>query len=145
HQRDRILAGAAAAGRGAYHRAGGGGGPARTRGGGARASQRPMTTLPFEVQCTHRPPLRAESRRRMRLVLGIAAAVMVAEAVGGYAAGSLALLADAGHMLTDVAALGLALVVADLCERPGTAEPAYGLQRPEVLAALVHGVTLSLI
>src|SRR2546426_5758212 len=77
-----------------------------------------MTTLPFEVQCTHRAPLRAESRRRLRLVLGISAVVMVAEAVGGYAAGSLALLADAGHMLTDVAALGPALVVAHLCERP---------------------------
>src|SRR2546427_724519 len=61
----------------------------------------PRSPLPLEVQCTHRAPLRAESRRRMRLVLGIAAAVMVAEAVGGYAAGSLALLADAGPMLTD--------------------------------------------
>src|SRR3989449_7865179 len=101
-----------------------------------------MTTLPFQVQCTHRAPLRAESRRRMRLVLGIAAAVMVAEAVGGYAAGSLALLADAGHMLTDVAALGLALVVAHLCERPVTAERSYGLQRLEILAALVDGAAL---
>src|SRR2546422_2878407 len=79
-----------------------------------------MTTLPFQVQCTHRAPLRAESRRRMRLVLGIAAAVMVAEAVGGYAAGSLALLADAGHMLTDVAAPRLALVVGHPCAPPGT-------------------------
>src|SRR2546427_8767963 len=101
-----------------------------------------MTTLPFEVQCTHRAPLRAESRRRLRLVLGISAAVMVAEAVGGYAAGSLALLADAGHMLTDVAALGLALVVAHLCERPATAERSYGLQRLEILAALVNGAAL---
>src|SRR2546427_8971664 len=84
--RDRILAGAAAAGRGAYHRAGGGGGPARARGGGAPASQRPMTTLPFEVQCTHRAPLRAESRRRLRLVLGLSAAVMGAQAGGGYPA-----------------------------------------------------------
>jgi len=104
-----------------------------------------MTTLPFEVQCTHRAPLRAESRRRLRLVLGISAAVMVAEAVGGYAAGSLALLADAGHMLTDVAALGLALVVAHLCERPVTAERSYGLQRLEILAALVNGAALIVI
>src|SRR5437899_12329562 len=98
-----------------------------------------MTTLPFQVQCTHRAPLRAESRRRLRLVLGISAAVMVAEAVGGYAAGSLALLADAGHMLTDVAALGLALVVAHLCERPATAERPYGVQRPAVVPAPVTG------
>src|SRR3989454_10605070 len=88
-----------------------------------------MTTLPFEVQCTHRAPLRAESRRRMRLVLGIAAAVMVAEAVGGYAAGSLALLAGAGHMLTDVAAPGLALVVGHPWERPPAAGRSYGVQR----------------
>src|SRR3989442_15308434 len=88
-----------------------------------------MTPLPFEVQCTHRAPLRAESRRRMTLVLAIAAAVMVAEAVGGYAAGSLALLADAGHMLTDVAALGLALVVAHLCAPPPTAARSVGLPR----------------
>src|SRR3989475_5539047 len=105
----------------------------------------PRSPLPLEVQCTHRAPLRAESRRRMRLVLGIAAAVMVAEAVGGYAAGSLALLADAGHMLTDVAALGLALVVAHLCERPVTAERSYGLQRLEILAALVNGAALLVI
>ena len=104
-----------------------------------------MTTLPFEVQCTHRAPLRAESRRRLRLVLGISAAVMVAEAVGGYAAGSLALLADAGHMLTDVAALGLALVVAHLCERPVTPQRSYGLQRLEILAALVNGAALIVI
>src|SRR5437879_13656969 len=102
-----------------------------------------MTTLPFEVQCTHRAPLRAESRRRLRLVLGISAAVMVAEAVGGYAAGSLALLADAGHMLTDVAALGLALVVAHLCERPATAERSRGLQRAETLAAPVKGARVT--
>jgi len=69
----------------------------------------------------------------------------VAEAVGGYAAGSLALLADAGHMLTDVAALGLALVVAHLCERPATAERSYGLQRLEILAALVNGAALIVI
>src|SRR2546428_10941659 len=77
-----------------------------------------MTTLPSEVQCTHRAPLRAESRRRLRLVLGISAAVMVAEAVGGYAAGSLALLADAGHMLPDGAAPGPALLRGHPCGGP---------------------------
>src|SRR2546428_9661727 len=102
-----------------------------------------MTTLPSEVQCTHRAPLRAESRRRLRLVLGISAAVMVAEAVGGYAAGSLALLADAGHMLTDVAAPGLALVVAHLCERPATAARSDGVQRvPNLPALLDRGALL---
>src|SRR6266581_4426191 len=73
---------------------------------------RMTTTLPLDVQCTHRIPLRLESRRRMQTVLALTAAVMVAEAIGGWVAHSLALLADAGHMLADVAAIGLSLVVA---------------------------------
>jgi len=99
-------------------------------------------TLPLDVQCTHRAPLRQEGRRRMALVLGITAAVMVAEAVGGWLAHSLALLADAGHMLADVAALGLALVVAYLAQRPATAERTFGLLRLEIVAALVNGAAL---
>src|SRR2546421_2451338 len=99
-------------------------------------------TVPLEVQCTHRAPLRQESRRRLTLVLGITAAVMVAEAVGGWLAHSLALLADAGHMLADVAALGLSLVVAYLAQRPATAERTFGLLRLEIVAALVNGAAL---
>ena len=99
-------------------------------------------TLPLDVQCTHRAPLRHESRRRLALVLGITAAVMLAEAVGGWLAHSLALLADAGHMLADVAALGLSLVVASLAQRPATAERTFGLQRLEIVAALVNGAAL---
>jgi len=99
-------------------------------------------TLPLDVQCTHRAPLRQESRRRLALVLGITAAVMLAEAVGGWLAHSLALLADAGHMLADVAALGLSLVVASLAQRPATAERTFGLQRLEIVAALVNGAAL---
>ena len=101
-----------------------------------------MTTLPLEAHCAHRVPLRGESRRRMAAVLWITAAMMVAEAVGGWLAGSLALLADAGHMLADVVALGLALVVTHLAERPATAERSYGLVRLEILAALVNGTLL---
>jgi len=99
-------------------------------------------TLPLEVQCTHRAPLRAESRRRLAVVLGISAVVMVAEAVGGWVAHSLALLADAGHMLADVGALGLSLGVASLAQRPVTAERTFGLLRLEILAALVNGAAL---
>ena len=55
-----------------------------------------MSVLPIEAHCTHLAPLRAESRRRMTVVLALTAAVMVAEAVGGLLANSLALLADAG-------------------------------------------------
>src|SRR2546427_12792927 len=94
-------------------------------------------TLPLEVQCTHRAPLRAESRRRLAVVLGISAVVMVAEAVGGWGAHSLALLAGAGHMLADVGALGLSLGVASLAQRPVTAERTFGLLRLGVLAAPV--------
>jgi cobalt-zinc-cadmium efflux system protein len=102
----------------------------------------PRAPLPADVQCTHRAPLRAESRRRLAVVLALTAAVMVAEALGGWLAHSLALLADAGHMLADVAALGLALLVARVAERPATAERTFGLLRLEILAALVNGAAL---
>lgn len=102
-------------------------------------------TLPIEVQCTHRAPLRAESRRRLKTVLLITALVMVAEAAGGWVAHSLALVADAGHMLADVVALALSLVVTSLAQRPVTAERTFGLQRLEILAALVNGAALIVI
>jgi cobalt-zinc-cadmium efflux system protein len=98
--------------------------------------------LPLDVQCTHRAPLRAENRRRLMAVLGITAAVMAAEAVGGWLAHSLALLADAGHMLADVGTLGLSLLVAYVAQRPATAERTFGLLRLEILAALVNGAAL---
>src|SRR2546427_11228251 len=93
-----------------------------------------MSALPLEVQCTHRAPLRAESRRRLALVLGISGMVMLVEAVGGWVAHSLALLADAGHLLADVGALGLSLGVAYVAQRPATAERTFGLLRLESLA-----------
>ena len=98
--------------------------------------------LPAPAQCVHRAPLRAESRRRLTIALGITAAVMIAEAVGGWLAGSLALLADAGHMLADAAALGLALFAAQVAQRPATPERSFGLLRLEILAALVNGALL---
>ncbi len=101
-----------------------------------------MSVLPLEAHCTHRAPLRPESRRRLRAALAITALVMVAEAVGGWVAGSLALLADAGHMLADAAALGLALVAAHAAQRPATARRSFGLLRLEILAALVNGAVL---
>src|SRR5438552_4103644 len=92
-----------------------------------------MTTLPLEAQCTHRAPLRAESAQRMTVVLALSALVMIAEAVGAYLSGSLALLADAGHMLVDVGALALALLAARIAQRPATAERSFGLVRFEIL------------
>lgn len=84
-------------------------------------------------------------RRRLSFVLVLTAAYMVAEAVGGWLTGSLALLADAGHMLTDVAALALALLAAWFGARPATPRKTFGYYRLEILAALINGVTLILI
>jgi cobalt-zinc-cadmium efflux system protein len=67
---------------------------------------------------------------------------MVVEVVAGYAADSLALLADAGHMLTDAASLGLALFAAWLGSRPATPDRSFGYRRAEILAALANGVAL---
>ena len=67
---------------------------------------------------------------------------MVAEVVGGLLTNSLALLADAGHMLSDVAALGLSLFAAWIAERPPTPKRTYGYYRAEILAALANGATL---
>lgn len=92
----------------------------------------------------HRPPTRA-NRRRLWWVLGITSFFMVAEVVGGVLANSLALLADAGHMLTDVAAVGLAIFVAWIAQRPATAEKTYGYVRFEILAALLNGSVLFVI
>jgi cobalt-zinc-cadmium efflux system protein len=72
-------------------------------------------------------------------------AFALVEAVGGWWTGSLALLSDAGHMLTDGAALGLAALAAWIARRPPSARHSYGLGRAEVLAALVNAVTMLLI
>ena len=79
---------------------------------------------------------------RLRLVLVLTAVFMVVEAVGGWISGSLALLADAGHMLTDVGALGLSLVTAWIAQRPAGESKTFGYLRWEILAALVNGAAL---
>lgn len=82
------------------------------------------------------------SRRRLMVVLAITAAFMFIELIGGWLANSLALLADAAHMLTDVAALALSLFVLWFARRPARAEKTYGYLRLEILAALINGVAL---
>lgn len=79
---------------------------------------------------------------RLAWVFGLTALFMVVEAVGGWLSGSLALLADAGHMLTDVGALGLTLVTAWIARRPASLTKTYGYVRWEILAALVNGAVL---
>ncbi|MBA2424285.1 MAG: cation transporter [Actinobacteria bacterium] len=86
--------------------------------------------------------VRAGSRRALALALGITALYTVVEVAGGLVTGSLALLADAAHMLSDNVALALALFAVWLADRPTTPERTYGYKRAEVLAALANGVTL---
>jgi cobalt-zinc-cadmium efflux system protein len=85
---------------------------------------------------------RADSRRRMWWALGINVAMLVAEIVGGLLTGSLAVLADAGHVLSDAGAIVLALFAARLASMPASGRRTFGYQRSEVLAALVNGLAL---
>jgi cobalt-zinc-cadmium efflux system protein len=80
--------------------------------------------------------------RRLAVVLVLTALYMVAEAAGGWLSHSLALIADAGHMLADVAALGLSLFAAWISRRPPTPARSYGYHRTEILAALANAATL---
>ena len=84
-------------------------------------------------------------RRALAGALALIAAFTVVEVVVGYLADSLALLADAGHMLGDVGSLALALFAAWLGARPATPERTFGYRRAEILAALANGVALVLI
>jgi cobalt-zinc-cadmium efflux system protein len=84
----------------------------------------------------------AASVPRLRAVLGLLVLVMLAELVGGLVAGSLALLADAGHLLSDAAGVALALLAASFAGRPATTGRTFGLQRAEILAAVGNGVLL---
>jgi cobalt-zinc-cadmium efflux system protein len=84
----------------------------------------------------------AANRRRLTWTLGLAGSYMLAEAIGGWLTNSLALLADAGHMATDVAALALSLFAIWICDRPPPPHRTYGYYRAEILAALANGATL---
>jgi cobalt-zinc-cadmium efflux system protein len=81
-------------------------------------------------------------RRPLAVVLGISSAILVVEVIGAVISGSLALLADAGHMLTDVVGLTLALVAAVLVERPATSRRTWGYRRAEILAAAAQAAVL---
>jgi cation diffusion facilitator family transporter len=81
-------------------------------------------------------------RGRLVVVLGLTVAVLVAEVVGAVLSGSLALLADAGHMATDAAGLALALAAVTLAQRPARGRRTFGWQRVEILAAVANGLLL---
>ncbi|NOZ05308.1 MAG: cation transporter [Chloroflexi bacterium] len=88
---------------------------------------------------------RVPARRSLFIALVITLVYLVAEVIGGLWTHSLALLADAGHMLTDVASLSLALFAIWLATRPAPAEKTYGYYRTEILAALANGASLVVI
>lgn len=93
-------------------------------------------------------PHKPDIPRRLRplvVALGITAAVMVLEIIAGILSHSLALLADAGHMATDTAALAMSLGAAWIASRPATRTKTYGFYRTEILAAFVNGLTLWLV
>jgi cobalt-zinc-cadmium efflux system protein len=83
--------------------------------------------------------------RRLNWALGVSAVYFFAELIGGFLTNSLALLSDAGHMVTDVAAMALSLFAFRMARRPATLSSTYGFHRVEILAALFNGLMLWLI
>ena len=98
--------------------------------------------MPEHCHPAHRLETTADNQRRLSLVLVITGVYLVAEIVGGFLTNSLALLSDAGHMLTDVGALGLAIFALWFSTRPATPQKTYGYHRLEILVALFNGITL---
>ena len=84
-------------------------------------------------------------QRRLLIVLIVTSAYFVTELVGGYLAGSLALLSDAVHMLTDIAALCLGILTLWISSRPASSGKTYGYLRAEILGALLNGLFLWLL
>ena len=85
---------------------------------------------------------RGADRRALAIVFALTSTFVVAEVLGGLLTGSLALLADAGHMLSDALSLGIALFAVWLAGRPATPNRSFGYKRAEILAALFNGATL---
>lgn len=88
---------------------------------------------------------RVDSRRRMLVALAINGVLLAATFIGALLTGSLALLADTGHVLSDVGAIGLGLLAGGLASLPGGPRRTFGYQRTEVIAALVNGIALAVI
>jgi cobalt-zinc-cadmium efflux system protein len=98
------------------------------------------------VAAAHDHGVAVDSDRRLLLgAFALIVAFMAGEVVVGFLVGSLALLADAGHMLTDAGAIGLALVAMRLAARPAAGAYTYGLKRAEILSAQVNGLTLAVL
>lgn len=83
-----------------------------------------------------------QNKGKLKLVLGLTLTYLIAEVIGGIVTKSLALLADAGHMLTDVGGLALALFAINITQRPASEKRTYGYYRAEILAALANAIVL---
>lgn len=90
----------------------------------------------------HATTAAGEQRFRLRLVLGMTLAILIAEIIGGILAHSLVLLADAGHMATDAAGIGLSLLAVHFAARPPSDARTFGYLRAEILAAVINAVLL---
>ncbi len=99
-------------------------------------------TLHSQTAHSHAPKVRKNNSARVLIAMCLTATFMVAEVIGGVLSGSLALIADAGHMATDAAALGLAYYAFHLAARPSDANRSYGYRRAETLAAFANALTM---
>lgn len=98
---------------------------------------------PVDPGHDHAPPVAPSAERRaLWIALALTAGFAVVEVAGGWWAGSLALLSDAGHMVTDVAALAIALLAQRLAQRPPSRRASYGYARAEVLAAFINALIM---
>jgi cobalt-zinc-cadmium efflux system protein len=97
------------------------------------------------TQEERRNKLALERMKKLKIVLALTSGYLVAEVVGGFLTNSLALLADAGHMLTDVGGLTLALFAVSYARRPATPQRTYGFYRMEILASLANSIVLILL
>lgn len=97
------------------------------------------------VDCHHQEAHHESNTRRLSLALGVIVVFMVVEVIGGVISGSLALLADATHMLTDALALGLAATAQYLVSKPASDRLSFGFRRARVLAAFVNGILLAVL
>jgi len=101
-----------------------------------------MNMEPQSLKAEHPAHALKENRRTLGIALAITATMMLIEAAGGFLSGSLALLADAGHMLTDAAALGLSFFAFWLSSRPKTVSRTFGWRRFEIFVAFINGIAL---
>ncbi len=113
-----------------------------SQGGRSWATASASASLPSSVHPHSHQARLAADRRALAWAGALVLSFLLVELAGGILAGSLALLADAGHMLSDAAALGIAFVASWLAARPATPKRSFGFRRAEILAALANGVAL---